>query len=210
MKVPVPTLSPVLRSDTQGHILARVFADPEQSHSLTALMEWSEASMPTVIREVRRAEQAGIVETWKDGNVRRVRALTRHPLYGAMSQIVLSAYGPPIVVAEEFEGIGGVDAVVLFGSWAARHAGHAGRMPNDIDVLVIGNPDRDAVDHAAARVERRLSFPTQAVVRTRDQWESNEESFIKEVKHRPLHVILVGEAADDLFQPPDDAAAGEL
>ena len=210
MKVPVPTLSPVLRSDTQGRILARVFADPEQSHSLTALMEWSEASMPTVIREVRRAEQAGIVETWKDGNVRRVRALTRHPLYRSMSQIVLSAYGPPIVVAEEFEGISGADAVVLFGSWAARHAGHAGRMPNDIDVLVIGNPDRDAVDHAAARVERRLSFPTQAVVRTRGQWESNEESFIKEVKHRPLHVILVGEAADDLFQPPDDAAAGEL
>lgn len=210
MKVPVPTLSPVLRSDTQGRILARVFADPDKSHSLTALMEWSDASMPTVIREVRRAEQAGIVETWKEGNVRRVRALTRHPLYGAMSQIILSAYGPPVVVAEEFEGVGGADAVVLFGSWAARHAGHAGRMPNDVDVLVIGNPDRDAVDHAAERVERRLSFPTQAVVRTRGQWESGEESFIREVKRRPSYVVLVDEAAVDLFRSMDEAAAGEL
>ena len=76
---------PVLRSDTQGRILARVFADPEAGHSLTALMESSDASMSTVIREVRRAEEAGIVETWEDGNVRRVRVLTRHPLYGAMS-----------------------------------------------------------------------------------------------------------------------------
>ena len=71
MKVPVPTLNPVLRSDTQGRILARIFADPETGHSLTALMEHSNASMPTVIREVRRAEQAGLVETWKEGNVRR-------------------------------------------------------------------------------------------------------------------------------------------
>lgn len=210
MKVPVPTLSPVLRSDTQGRILARVFADPEQSHSLTALVEWSDASMPTVIREVRRAEQAGIVETWKEGNVRRVRALTRHPLYGAMSQIILSAYGPPVVVAEEFSSVDGADAVVLFGSWAARHAGHAGRMPNDIDVLVIGSPDRDAVDHAAERVEQRLSFPTQAVVRSRGQWESSEESFIREIKRRPLHVLLVDEAAGDLLQFPDAASAGDL
>ena len=94
---------------------------------------------------------------------------------------------------------------MLFGSWAARHAGHAGRIPNDIDVLVIGDPDRDAVDLAAERVEQRLSFPTQAVVRTRSQWESDEDSFVREVKYRPLHVLLVEEIATDLFQFPDTA-----
>ena len=130
--------------------------------------------------------------------MRRVRAQTRHPLYGAISQIILSAYGPPIVVAEEFAGIDGADAVVLFGSWAARHAGHAGRMPNDVDVLVIGDADRDAVDLAAERVQERLGFPTQAVVRTRAQWESGDESFLREVKSRPMHALLVSEYGAEL------------
>ncbi len=191
MKVPVPTLNPVLRSDTQGRILARVFAAPDIGHSLTALMEHSKASMPTVIREVRRAEQAGLVETWKEGNVRRVRAQIRHPLYGAMSQIVLATYGPPVVVAEEFADVDGAEAVMLFGSWAARQAGQAGHTPNDIDILIVGNADRDAVDIAAERVEQRLGFPTQAVVRTRHQWDDADESFIRELKARPLYVVLV-------------------
>ena len=210
MKVPVPTLNPVLRSDTQGRILARIFADPEIGHSLTSLMEYSNASMPTVIREVRRAEQAGLVETWKEGNVRRARAQTRHPLYGAMSQIVLAAYGPPIVVAEEFADIDGAEAVMLFGSWAARQAGHAGHMPNDIDVLIIGDADRDAVDLAADRVEQRLGFPTQAVVRTRQQWDDGDESFIRELKVRPLYVVLVDDrnvGADSFDFAVDPAVA---
>ena len=191
MKVPVPTLNPVLRSDTQGRILARIFADPETGHSLTSLMEYSNTSMPTVIREVRRAAQAGLVKTWKEGNVRRARAQARHPLYGAMSQIVLATFGPPVVVAEEFADIDGAEAVMLFGSWATRQAGHAGHMPNDIDVLIVGDADPDAVDLAADRVEQRLGFPTQAIVRTRDQWDEGDESFIRELKERPLYVVLV-------------------
>ena len=200
MKVTVPALNPILRSDTQGRILARVLADPETGHSLSDLVASSGTSMPTVLREVRRAEQAGIVETRKDGNVRRVRAQPRHPLYRAIRQIIMASYGPPIVVTEEFADINGADAVLLFGSWAARHAGQAGRMPNDIDVLVIGDADMDAVDAAAERVEQRLDFPTQAVVLTRNQWESNDESFIREIKTRPLHVLLVEDSGADSWQ----------
>ena len=118
-----------------------------------------------------------------------------------MSQIVLATYGPPIVVAEEFADIDGAEAVMLFGSWAARQAGRAGHMPNDIDILIVGDADRDAVDLAAERVEQRLGFPTQAVVRTRDQWDEGAESFIRELKARPLYVVLVDErnVGADLF-----------
>ena len=63
MKVPVPSLAPILRSDAQGRILARLLADPDASHSLSDLAAWSKTSMPAVSREVRRAEQAGILVT---------------------------------------------------------------------------------------------------------------------------------------------------
>ena len=60
--------------------------------------------------------------------------------------------------------------VLLFGSWVARNQGEPGCAPNDIDVLVFGNPDRDSVDGAverAERAERRIDLPAPATVRIR-------------------------------------------
>ena len=193
MKVPAPSLAPILRSDAQGRILARVLVDPERSYSLSDLVALTQTSMPTVIREVLRAEQAGILATEKTGPIRRVWARVDHPLYEAVRRIILATYGPPMVIAEEFADIAGADAVLLFGSWAARYVGEAGRAPNDIDVFVIGDADRDLVDDAAERAERRTGMPVQATVRTRSQWESGRESFIQEVKLRPVVVALIND-----------------
>jgi len=191
MKVPAPSLAPILRSDAQGRLLARVLVDPEARFSLSDLVAWSKTSMPTVSREIERAEQAGIVITEKVGPTRLVHANPTHPLHGAVRQVVLATYGPPAVIAEEFATIANADAVLLFGSWAARYLGVPGRAPNDIDVLVIGDVDRDAIDDAAERAERRIGLHVQATARTRDQWMSARESFIKDVRPRPLVLVLV-------------------
>lgn len=205
MKVPAPSLAPILRSDTQGRILARLLADPGKSYNLSELVEWAGSSMPTVQREVVRAGAAGIVTTEKVGPTRFVRANPDHPLFAALSQVVLSTYGPPAVIAREFQGIEGAEAVLLFGSWAARYLGQPGRAPNDIDVFVIGSPDRDAVDDAAERAERTIGLPVQATVRSRPQWAAARDSFIQEVKSRPLVAVL---ADDDLADELPRAARG--
>lgn len=208
MKVPAPSLAPILRSDTQGRLLARLLADPTKSYNLSELAQWARSSMPTVQREVGRAEQAGIVTTEKVGPTRMVRANSDHPLYAPLSQVVLATYGPPAVIATQFRGIDHAEAVVLFGSWAARYLGQAGRAPNDIDVLVIGSPDRDAVDDAAERAEGTLGLPVQATVRSRDQWASSRDSFIQEVKGRPLVVVLADDdIADELKRLTDNRKA---
>jgi predicted nucleotidyltransferase len=156
--------------------------------------------MPTVLREVSRAEKAGIVTTEKVGPTRLVKANRDHPLYTALSQVVLATYGPPAILAKEFEGLDGAAAVVLFGSWAARYLGQAGRAPNDIDVLVIGSPERDVVDDAAERAERIIGLPVQVTVRSRDEWASGRESFIHEVMNRPLVVVLADDDITDDLQ----------
>ncbi len=193
MKVPASSLAPILRSDAQGRILACVLANPDTSHSLSDLVARTQTSMPTVSREVGRAEQAGLLVTEKVGSSRQVRARVGHPLYDAVRQIILATYGPPMVVAEELADLEAADGVVLFGSWAARYLGEPGRAPNDIDLLVIGDADRNLVDDAAERVERRIGLPVQATVRTREQWDFERESFIREVKSRPLLVVLVAD-----------------
>jgi predicted nucleotidyltransferase len=143
------------------------------------------------------------VTTEKLGPARLVRANPDHPLFSAVSQVVLATYGPPAVIAREFRDVDGAEAVLLFGSWAARYLGQPGRAPNDIDVLVIGTPDRDAVDDAAERAERTIGLPVQATVRSRSQWTAERDSFIQEVKGRPLVVVLAD--GDITHELRDDA-----
>ncbi|MGH9054958.1 MAG: ArsR family transcriptional regulator [Acidimicrobiales bacterium] len=195
MKVAVPTLAPLLRSEVQGRILAEVFADPEAEHSITELARRAWTSVPTAIREIDRAEAARAVTTRRLGNTRLVKADGDNPLARPLAEIVLATFGPPAVLAEELSGISGIDQVYLFGSWAARYRGEPGRAPNDIDVLVIGTPDRDDVFAAAERAEARLRLPVQVTIRSPDQWADRGDPFVAEVRSRALvPVAVAGEA----------------
>ncbi len=193
MKMPAASLAPILRSDVQGRILARLMADPDKGYNLSELVAITKSSMPTVQREVGRAQDSGIVTTEKVGPTRIARVNAAHPLYSALRQIVLATYGAPATINKEFSELEGAHAVVIFGSWAARYIGEAGQAPNDIDVLVIGAPNRDAVDAAADRAEASIGVPVQATVRSLDQWHNRNDNFIQEVKSRALVVVLADE-----------------
>ncbi len=192
MKVAVPVLAPVLRSEVQGRILAEVFASPETEHTVTHLAAKAATSVPTAIREVDRAEAAELVSTRRLGNTRLVRANPDNPLYEPFRQIILATYGPPAVIGQEMNSIDGIEELYLFGSWAARYSGEAGRAPNDLDVLVIGSPDRDEIHDAAERAERRMGLPVQATIRSEAQWQSMDDPFLVEVRSRPLVSLKAG------------------
>lgn len=67
--------------------------------------------------------------------------------------------GPAVFLTRELSAIPNIDAAFLYGSYPARTAGVAGPPPNDIDVMVIGTPDADAVYSACDRVERQVRRP---------------------------------------------------
>ena len=186
MKVAVPVLAPVLRSDTQGRLLAAILAAPDEEHTVTALAARAATSLPTAIREVDRAEAAQLVTSRRLGNTRLVKANPANPLYRPFREIILATYGPPAVVGAEFAQVKGVTQLYLFGSWAARYEGEPGRAPNDIDVMVVGTPQRHEVYEAAERAEQRLGLPVQATIRSPAEWEDLDDPFITEVRSRPI------------------------
>ncbi|HET9899372.1 MAG TPA: hypothetical protein VFQ44_30975 [Streptosporangiaceae bacterium] len=182
-----PSLLPILRSQQQGEILALILGDPDQELSLTDIARLTSAPHPSVFREVERAEQAGLVTSRKVGNTRLVRADLSSPFYAGLAEVLTRAFGVPAVLAGEFAEVTGIVSALVFGSWAARHAGQAGVRPvGDIDVLVLGDPDRDALYEAAGRAERRLGRPVQVTVRDASWLESGSGSFHDTVTSRPM------------------------
>lgn len=190
-----PSLLPILRSQQQGEILALLLGDPDRELSLTEISELTGAPHPSVFREVQRAEQAGIVTTRKIGNTRLVRAQPDSPYYAGLADILTKAFGVPAVLAGELAHVNGIDDAYVYGSWAARRDGQPGRRPvADIDVLVLGTPDRDQLYAALDTAEKRLGRPVQATIRDTDWLESGSGSFHDTVTSRPLLRLNLGQS----------------
>jgi DNA-binding transcriptional ArsR family regulator len=184
---PAPPLLPILRSQQQGEILALLLGDPDLELSLTQIAARTSTPHPSVYREIQRAEQAGLVITRKIGTTRLVRANTASPYYAGLAEVLTRAFGVPAVLAEALEPIEGITAAYIYGSWAARHEGQAGQRPvGDIDLLILGDPDRDQLYDTLSAAERRLGRPIQATIRDPAWLASGSGAFHDTITGRPM------------------------
>ena len=196
MQAEAPPLLPLLRSRLQAELLTLLLLSPGGSGRSLELAGHVGASVATAQREVSRAEQTGVVTSRRLGNTRLVAAAAS-PLTEPLTELLLRSFGPRQVIAEELASLPGIERVFLFGSWAARYAGQPGQPPADIDVLVIGTPNRDDLDDAAQRAGVRLSREVNITIRTADWWRHGDDGFHAEVTTRPLVPVL---EADDANQ----------
>ena len=166
---PTPSLLPIFRSQQQAELLALILGDPAAEHSLVELSDRTGIPYASVHREVERARAAGLVTSRLVGRTRLIRADPSSPYFTGLSDVLVKAFGVPWVLGEALTGIDGIDAAYIYGSWAARFSGEAGDRPvADIDLLVLGSPDRDELYAAASAAERRLGRAVQVTIRPPD------------------------------------------
>jgi DNA-binding transcriptional ArsR family regulator len=185
MRSDAPRLLPVLRSQHQADLLTMLLLHPDEEYTISDLARRLSVPQSTVSGEVRRLADADIVAVRPAGRSRLVRANRASRLAGPLTQLITLTYGPHVVIADEFAGLENVQLVIIFGSWAARYHGQRGRPPNDVDVLLVGNPDRLAMYTAAERAESRLGRPVNPTVCPPAQWADPTEPLIREIKSRP-------------------------
>jgi len=196
MQAGPPLLLPLLRSRLQAELLTAVLLSPDEEWTLTRLANHVGTSVATAQREIARAEQAGVVSTRRLGNSRLVRS-EPSPLTEPLTTLLLRSFGPPQVIAEAMAEVQGIERVYVFGSWAARYVGQSGRPPVDIDVLVIGAPNRDDLDDSAVRAGMRLAREVNVTIRTVDWWHNGADGFHTEVISRPLVPVLQRDTSYD-------------
>ena len=183
---------PIFRSQQQAELLALVLGDASVEHTLTELSARSGVAYASVHREIDRAVAAGLVTSRLVGRTRLIRADTTSPYFVGLSDVLVKAFGVPWVLGRALADVDGIDAAYIYGSWAARHEGVAGDRPvGDIDVLILGSPDRDRVYGVLAEVESTLARPVQVTIRAADWLRVGTGSFHDTVSARPMVPIAV-------------------
>ena len=203
-RAPTPSLLPIFRSQQQAELLALILGDPTAEHSMTELAERAGVPYSSVHREVERAHAAGLVTSRLVGRTRLICADPTSPYFSGLSDVLVKAFGVPWVLGQALASVGGIDAAYVYGSWAARFSGEEGDRPvGDIDLLVLGGPDRDEVYAAASSSERRLGRAVQVTIRSNDWLTEGSGTFHDTVAGRPMvPVPLTTTRTDSEDRPP--------
>lgn len=190
MRTSAPLLAPIFRSDGQARLLSTLLLDDAEL-TLTQLAERSDLAYATAHREVARLIEAGILTETTVGRSRVVKPNSASPIVAPLREILLVATGPAVMLTHELASIDGIESAFLYGSFAARVHGTPGASPHDIDVMVVGAPDVEAVYEACARVEDLVHRPVNPTVMSRQELRG-DSGFLESVRGGAM-VPLIGE-----------------
>lgn len=186
MKVAAAKLSPLLKSDAQGLILAELFMNPGELFTITHLAAFAGTSLPTAMREVDRLLDGQLVIQKTVGRARFIQANKLHLLFDSVSQIIAFSYGPAAVLPPLLLPLDGIENAFLFGVWAARLSRQTEAAPKEVDLLLVGNVSRIEASRAAAKAEEILGREVNVQFATALEWARGESDFVRAVKANPL------------------------
>jgi len=191
-------LTPFVRSDAVGAILAEAFLHPDQELTLAEMTRRTGLAQAVVHKEVSRLVGAGVLVDRREGNNRLVRVNTSHPLYLPMNQIIAMTYGPAPVLHVLLSPISTVEEAFIYGSWAARRTGEAGASPRDVDVMVVGDLPIDTLIDIQESARDQLGLDVNIHRTTAAAWARRDsDPFLAEVASRPV-VPVVGKRVSDV------------
>lgn len=190
VRSPADPIAPFFRSDAQARLLAELFLESEGELSLSELSERTSTSYGSTHREVERLVGVGLLRERRVGRARLVRPDPDSPLTPPVRSLVLVAAGPVPLLTRELERLDGLDFAFVFGSYAARSTGTEGPPPNDIDVMVVGDPDPESVYAACRRVGEVVRRPVSPVIMTPEEWQA-DSGFLANLRNSPV-IPLIG------------------
>jgi predicted nucleotidyltransferase len=150
------------RSKIRQRILALIMDVPGRRMHLRGIARAVGTSAGTAARELGRLEDAGLVRRTREGNQVYFEARPNQPLFGQIRDIVRQVAGAPIILRRQLSGLAGVERVVIFGSYADGSI----KPDSDVDVLIIGTPDRDELTDRLEMASLEISRPVKEVVMT--------------------------------------------
>jgi DNA-binding transcriptional ArsR family regulator len=194
MRTATPPSLPIFRSDGQARLLSRIFLSFDRDVPIAEIARELELDPGGVAREATRLEQAGLIESVRVGRQRYLRPNTSSPYYEPLRDLLARAYGPPQLIAHELAHVSGVERALIYGSWAARYHGRPGQPPNDIDLLVVGRPERRALGRAVRKLSSDLGLEVEPHIVSVEDFENERSGFLRTIKAEPVVDLELGGA----------------
>ena len=157
-------LDALITSKTRIRLLVKFFLNPTMKAYLRELATEFDESTNSVRLELNRLQEAGLIERESKGNLVMYNAKTSHPLFPEIRKIVTKVTGIDSVVESLIERIGNMEHAYLVGDYAK------GKDSGDIDVVLIGDIDKNILQQHIQKAEDLISRKIRAMVMTSDEF----------------------------------------
>lgn len=193
MRTSAPPLLPLIRSELQARILALLLLNAERDWTQRELQGRTGATASSVLRELGRVVDAGVVMRDASSRPHRYRAAEESPLFDPLSTLLERTLGVEIMLAT---GLGrlGAERAFIHGSWANGSVGPA----SDVDVVFIGDVDADELRILEREIEASTARHLDTTVLGTAEFESMLERRTQPlvtIMSRPVKWIDSGEAS---------------
>ena len=177
------------RSKIRHRILALIMDAPDRRMHLRAIARAVGTSAGTAARELGRLEDAALVRRTREGNQVYFEARPNQPMFGQIRDIVRQVAGAPIMLRRHLIGMAGIERAVIFGSYAQGSL----KSDSDVDLLIIGNPDRDELTDRLEMASLEISRPVNEVVMTQQEFDRRRargDRLVESIESQPTVEVL--------------------
>ena len=171
-----PLIDQLFSGKIRLKLLARLLLNPSSQVYLRQLERDLQVSSNTVRLELNKLSEMkliNIVET-EESKIKKYIANTVHPLYSNLRSIILKYVGVDQLVEEIFYKLGEIDEVFLTGEFAN------GIETPFIDLVLVGDIDRDYLNKLVERAERLLNKKIRMAIYSRNEF---AHSILENIQH---------------------------
>ncbi|MFC1826886.1 winged helix-turn-helix domain-containing protein [Thermodesulfobacteriota bacterium] len=165
--------SGLITSKTRIKILMRLFLNPKQNAYLRELADEFNASPSQVREELRHLNEAGFLESHKNGRQIQYQANQKHPLFHELQSMVQKALGMDRILDSILERLGNLEEAYLIDDYAE------GKDSGIIDLVLIGNLDQENLTDLVGKTERYIDRKIRTLILSKNEWKRHEKNLAK-------------------------------
>lgn len=166
-------LDTLITSKTRIKLLLKFFLNSKTSSYLRNLETEFGESSNAIRLELNKFEEAGLLTTSLNGNKKVFIANTKHPLFKDIQSILMKYIGLDQIIDHVIQKLGDVGQVYLTGDLSK------GTDSPIIDLLLIGNVNKDYLLKLVERAEQLINKKIRYVVYTEDEFKRDEKALLK-------------------------------
>jgi hypothetical protein len=160
-------INTLITSQTRIKLLKKFFLNSSTKAHLRGLESEFGESSNAIRVELNRFEEAGLLNSFKDGNKKVYKTNCNHPLYRDIHNIILKETGIDKVIEKVIHRIGNLLFVYLIGDFAHGKDGHV------INLIIVGDGiDREYLAKKVLQAEELVSRKVSYIVLEPDETES--------------------------------------
>jgi len=150
-------LNTLITSKTRVRLLVKFFLNPTMKAYLRQLADEFGESTNSVRIELNRLTEAGLLESYAEGNTIMYQAKTSYPLFPELKKIVSKITGIDQIIEEVIQRLGSLDKAFLIGDYAK------GIDSGTIEVILVGDKVdeiylKELVSKAEEIIDRKIKY----------------------------------------------------